>query len=107
MLKVSKVGIGKTLRCFWSGECYKFILIFKGRDCQNNINWSCCLYAALNYVIDVWECGHLDSCHIASCLCNNVNLNVHLGAKGSSGTNWKDSIRGSIPSVMNVNLVQK
>ena len=36
-----------------------------------------------------------------------VDLNIHLGAKGSSGTNWKDSIRGSIPSVMNVNLVRK
>ena len=30
---------------------------------------------------------------------------VSLGAKGLSGTNWKDSIRGGIPSVENVNLV--
>ena len=35
-----------------------------------------CLYAALNYVIDTWECGHLDSCHIASYLCNNMDVNV-------------------------------
>ena len=49
----------------------------------------------------------LGDSHVASCLCNNVDLNIHLGAKGLSGTNWKDSIRGSIPSVMNVNLVQK
>ena len=37
----------------------------------------------------------------------NVDLNVHLGTKGLSGTNWKDSIRGSIPSVVNVNFVRK
>ena len=30
---------------------------------------------------------------------------MNLGAKGSSGTNWKDSIRGGIPSVINVNVV--
>ena len=30
-----------------------------------------------------------------------------LGAKGLSGTNWKDGVRGSIPSVINVNLVRK
>ena len=71
---------------------------------------------AFDYVMDAWECGRLDSCHVASCLCNNVDvkclcnnvdLNVHLGTKGSSDTNWKDSIRGSIPSVVNVNLVRK
>ena len=65
------------------------------------------LYAVLNYVINAWEGGCLDSCHIASCLCNNVDLNIHLGTKGLSGTNWKDSVRGGIPSVMNVNLVRK
>ena len=32
---------------------------------------------------------------------------MSLGAKGSSGTGWKDSIRGSILRVINVNLVQK
>ena len=32
--------------------CYVFNLIFKGRDCQNMIYWSHCLYAALDYVID-------------------------------------------------------
>ena len=32
---------------------------------------------------------------------------MSLGTKGSSGTNWKDSIRGSIPSVINMNLVRK
>ena len=35
-----------------------------------------CLYAAPDYVIDVRECGHLDSCCIASCLCNNVDVNI-------------------------------
>ena len=34
------------------------------------------LYVALNYVIDAWECGRLDSCRIASCLCNNVHVDV-------------------------------
>ena len=78
------------------------------------IYWCRCLYAALDYVINAWECGCLDSCHIMSCLCNNINIDVDayvimltLGAKGLGGTNWKDSIRGGIPSVMNVNLVQK
>ena len=87
--------------------CYEFILIFNSSDCQNMFIPSRCLYAALDYVFNAWECGHLDSCHITSCLCNNVNLNVHLSAKGLSGTNWKDSVRGSIPSVVNMNLVQK
>ena len=32
---------------------------------------------------------------------------VNLGAKGSSGTVSKDSIRGSILSAINVNLVRK
>ena len=32
---------------------------------------------------------------------------MSLGAKGSSGTNWRDSIRGGIPSVINVNVVRK
>ena len=32
---------------------------------------------------------------------------MSLGAKGSSGTEWKDSVRGSILSAINVNLVQK
>ena len=32
---------------------------------------------------------------------------MKLGAKGSSGTVSKDSIRGSVLSAINVNLVQK
>ena len=35
-----------------------------------------CLYAAPDYVIDVGECGHLNSCHVASCLCNNVDMDI-------------------------------
>ena len=31
---------------------------------------------------------------------------VSLGAKGLSGMGWKDSVRGSILRVINVNLVQ-
>ena len=30
---------------------------------------------------------------------------MSLGTKGLSGTNWKDSIRGGILSVINVNVV--
>ena len=30
---------------------------------------------------------------------------VSLGAKGSSGTGWKDSVRGGILRVIDVNLV--
>ena len=37
------------------GKCYQFILISKGRDCLNIFYWSWCLYAALNYVIDMHE----------------------------------------------------
>ena len=32
---------------------------------------------------------------------------MNLGAKGSSGMEWKDSVRGGILRVMDVNLVQK
>ena len=32
---------------------------------------------------------------------------MSLGAKGLSGMEWKDSIRGSILRVIDVNLVQK
>ena len=32
---------------------------------------------------------------------------MSLGAKGSSGINWKDRVRGGIPSVINVNVMQK
>ena len=32
---------------------------------------------------------------------------VSLGAKVLSGMEWKDSVRGSILSVINVNLVRK
>ena len=53
--------------------CYKFILIFNMCDCQNMFIPSRCLYAALDYVIDARDCGRLDSCHVASCLCNNVH----------------------------------
>ena len=35
--------------------CYKFNLIFNNRDCQNIFYWGCCLYAALDYIIDVRE----------------------------------------------------
>ena len=61
--------------------------MFNGR-LPNNIYWSQCLYVALDYVINAWEC--LDSCCIASSLCNNVDLNVHLGTKGLSGTDPKE-----------------
>ena len=32
---------------------------------------------------------------------------MSLGAKGPSGTGWKDSIKGGILRVINVNLVRK
>ena len=32
---------------------------------------------------------------------------VSLGIKGLSGTEWKDSVRGGILRVIDVNLVQK
>ena len=32
---------------------------------------------------------------------------MSLGAKGSSGMEWKDSIRGGILRVIDINLVQK
>ena len=31
-----------------ASNCYKFILIFKSKDCQNIFYWSWCLYAALD-----------------------------------------------------------
>ena len=34
-------------------NCCKFILIFNDSDCQKMIYWSCCLYAALNYIINM------------------------------------------------------
>ena len=46
-------------------EHYKFILIFNSNDCQNNVYWGCCLYAALDYVIDARESlshGNLGAC---------------------------------------------
>ena len=59
------------------------------------------MYVALDYVIDSRKslsCGNLgadDSCIVS------------LGTKGLSGTESKDSIRGSILRVINVNLVRK
>ena len=71
-LVVIVIVVGTRCTC----DCYKFILIFNGEDCQNMFIPSRCLYAALDYVIDARECGRLDSCRIASCLCNNVHIDV-------------------------------
>ena len=49
----------------WPPPCYKFILIFNNGDCQNIFYSSCCLYAALDYIIDVRESlsrGNLGAC---------------------------------------------
>ena len=74
--------------CVWSGiclhlllgvqgcVCYKFILIFKVVTAKIYFIPSRYLYTALNYVIDAWECGLLDSCHVTSCLCNNVDVDI-------------------------------
>ena len=48
-----------------------------------------CLYVALDYIIS---------------MCESLS-HGNLGAKGSSGTGWKDSVRGGILRVINVNLV--
>ena len=70
-------GLGNTPVTEIGGSpCYKFILIFNSGDCQNMFIPSRCLYAAPDYVINVRECGHLDSCRVASCLCNNVHVDV-------------------------------
>ena len=59
-----------------SCDCYKFILMFNGGDCQNMFIPNRCLYVAPDYVIDAQKCGRLDSCHVVSCFCNNVDVNI-------------------------------
>ena len=78
-------------------HCYKFILIFKCRLPKYNFIPSCCLYAALDYVINVRELlsrGNLGTCWQLRCElgCQKVEWHriegQHLVAVSFDVKNW-------------------
>ena len=68
-------------------------------DCQNLILFKSLLVCGTQLVINA--CKLLSHGNLSAADSHVMNL----GAKGSSGTNWKDSVRGGILSVINVNVV--